>query len=156
MDDTVYEWCDAVYERYPRPLLKITPLTGLYAQTSHCQFVLPLFQKIIQLVTLTLFLIQMIKQPKGEQQQYDGNTHSNKHPVKLFCRTLQLTCTCLELSVLTGLCHQVYVDVSVYITLFLIVHCRIGHTQLFPDTRHKVWCLIDDRVRQCLLQIIER
>ena len=36
-----------------------------------------------------------------------------------------------------------------------LVHRGIHKTQLLTDTGHEVWCLIDGRIGECLLQIIE-
>ena len=112
-----------------------------------------MFQDLVELIVFLLFLVQMIEEPQREEQEHNGNTYGHQHPVELGGSGFQLTGTSLQLAILSGVSHQVDIDITVGITLCLVIHRRIGHTQLFTDTRHQVGCLVDDGIGECLFQI---
>ena len=97
----------------------------------------------------------MIEEPEGEEQQDDGHHHTAEHQVELTGGLLVLTGTRLQLTILTGSLLKIQVQITVIVALGFIVNSRIGHAELFTDTCHQVGSLINDRVRKCLLQIIE-
>ena len=85
----------------------------------------------------------MVEKPKREEQQDDSDHHSPKHPVELYDTALILIGTGLKRTVLTSICHQVDVDITVLIALLLVVDGRISDAELFADTGHKIRRLID-------------
>ena len=115
----------------------------LYTQTSLSNFLILLFQDIVELIVFFMLSIHAIEEPQQEYQQQNGDHNSQNHPVELGGLFIKDTGTSFQLAVLTGLLLQINIDIAVIVALLLVVDSRISHRQLFTDTRHQVRSLVD-------------
>ena len=70
-------------------------------------------------------------------------------------RLVKQSGTGLQFTVLARFFLQVDVDVAIIVAVRLVIKCRINDTELFADAGHQIGCLINGRVRQCLLQMVK-
>ena len=84
----------------------------------------------------------MVEEPHEEEQQHNGSDDGCQQAVELGDAVLVLAGAGFELAILTGVGHQVDVDVAVLIAAQLVVNGRVGHTELFADGGHEVRSLV--------------
>ena len=156
MYDAVDEGRDAVDERDFRPLFEAEPLAVLHPQTLYSQLFALLFEEVVGDVLTAFAAVHVVEEPEREEQQDDGDDDGNQHKVQLPGSLLILAGTGLELTVLTSGLLQVEVEVAVVVALRLVVDGGIGHAELFADGSHEVGGLIDERVGECLFEVVER
>ena len=130
-------------------------LIALHAQTGFSHFLVFLFQQVVKLSILLASLVQPVEEPHQQQHQYDGHHYGGYHPVQLFGLVVQYACAGLQFTVLACLLLQVYIDVAIIVALGFVVYGRIGHRQLFANAGHQVGSLMDKRVGQRLVQILQ-
>ena len=155
VDDAVDKRCDAVDERDLRPLFQVQPLGVLHAQPLYRQLLTLLFKQVVGEILSGVFAVHVVEQPQREQQQHDGYHHRTHHDIQLYGRLLILTGSRLQLTVLTGGLLKVEIQVTVIVALLLVVDGGKGHAQLLTDRGHQVGGLVDERIGEGLLEVIE-
>ena len=155
MANAVDEWQDAHRHRNLGTLFQVAALITLHSQTGLSDLFLLLFQQVVKLAVFFLLTIHAVEEPQQEDQEQNSDEDRKNHPVELVDLMVEDACTGFELAVLACLFLQVDIDVSVIVTLGFVIDGRVSHRQLLTNTGHQVGSLIDERIRECSVQIVE-
>ena len=133
----------------------MAPLALLDMLTANSQLLAPFVNQFVKGALRPLTTVLIAEEPEQEEQQDDGNAHSHENPVQLGDSTVELSCTGFQLTILTRLFLKVEIEIAVIVAGSLVINGSVGYAKLFADTGHEVGCLVDERVRQCQLQMLE-
>ena len=114
-----------------------------------------LLVKVIGLLGLRLFLVEVIEQPQREEQQHNGQNNSYKHHVELSLLLLVLIGADLKLAILSGSLLKIEINIAVLVAKLLIVDGCIGHTKLLAYRSNQIGSLVDDAIVEGLFEIEE-
>ena len=84
-------------------------------------FLVLLLQQVVILRILLTLTIETVEEPQQENHQQNGNDNGEQHPVELAGLMVENACTGFEFTILACLLLQVYIDVTIKVTLGLVV-----------------------------------
>ena len=121
MTNAVDKWQNTHRHRYLGTLLQVAALIALHTQTGLGNFLVLLLQQVVILRILLTLTIETVEEPQQENHQQNGNDNGEQHPVELAGLMVENACTGFEFTILACLLLQVYIDVTIIVTLGFVV-----------------------------------